>query len=317
MTHTPPAGPTARPDSLEAARSRLALTVADYAALLAATRAAIAADAAGCPDPLVWVRALLAGRGQLPAPGISPLLVLADARTAMHMAEQPGHRAGGPERPAATARTFREHDPYRAAGAPCGCLWELSGGGRVTVARIASCGGRLHRAPQAGSATPVVVCQITLEGRPESARTARRWAARILADCPAADDAVSAVSEYVANSAVHSRSAGGGMIVARLIVAAGAWLRCEIRDAGPVRAATVHDDARPSATGSDRGEAGPLAEHGRGLELVRALAWMSGTDRAGLAWFAMHWQPGPAEPPARPAPGRAPLAVRQAVPSHA
>jgi hypothetical protein len=68
---------------LKAALSRLAATRANYACLLAACRASVAAAAAGAADPIVYVRGLLEDRGQLPAPGAVPRLVLADARSAL------------------------------------------------------------------------------------------------------------------------------------------------------------------------------------------------------------------------------------------
>ena len=76
--------PDARTD-LTAALSRLAALHADYAGLLAACRASVAAAAAGHTDPTGYVRALLSSHGQLPARGAAPLVVLADARTALHL----------------------------------------------------------------------------------------------------------------------------------------------------------------------------------------------------------------------------------------
>jgi hypothetical protein len=89
------------PDTeLRQALSRLAATHADYAGLLAACRASLAAESADHPDPLVYVRALLTGRGQLPEPGASPLVVLADARTALNLTRQHAHSV--PSRPVLT-----------------------------------------------------------------------------------------------------------------------------------------------------------------------------------------------------------------------
>jgi hypothetical protein len=70
--------------SLTAAPSRLA----EYADLLAAARASVAAAARGDADPVAYVRSLLAYRGQLPPDGASPLVILADARTALHLARE-------------------------------------------------------------------------------------------------------------------------------------------------------------------------------------------------------------------------------------
>jgi hypothetical protein len=67
----------------------LALLRADYARLLAAARATVAAAQAGTPDPLVYVEAELARHGGLPPRGASVPAVLADARTAMMLAARP------------------------------------------------------------------------------------------------------------------------------------------------------------------------------------------------------------------------------------
>lgn len=64
-------------------RTQLALTRARYAELLAAARAAVAAERNGDADPLGWIRGLLAERGQLPAPGAAARHVVADARSAL------------------------------------------------------------------------------------------------------------------------------------------------------------------------------------------------------------------------------------------
>lgn len=57
----------------------MALLRAEYARLLAAARAAVAAAREGAPDLLVYVEAELARHGGLPPQGVSVLAVLADA----------------------------------------------------------------------------------------------------------------------------------------------------------------------------------------------------------------------------------------------
>jgi hypothetical protein len=98
---------------LVAVRSRFALAAADYAALLAACRAAVAADAAGHPDPLGYVRDLLAARRQLPPRGASPLIVLADARTALHMTGWHAIRGDSPPLPANRQITSNRNEKGR------------------------------------------------------------------------------------------------------------------------------------------------------------------------------------------------------------
>ena len=61
----------------------LAIVQAEYAELLAATRAAVAAERNGDTDPLAYVRGLLAERGQLPLAGAVARHVVADARSAL------------------------------------------------------------------------------------------------------------------------------------------------------------------------------------------------------------------------------------------
>ena len=63
--------------------SPAAIVQAEYAELLAAARAAVAAERSGDTDPLAWIRGVLAERGQLPAPGAAAVQVVADARSAM------------------------------------------------------------------------------------------------------------------------------------------------------------------------------------------------------------------------------------------
>ena len=60
-----------------------AIVQAEYAELLAAARAAVAAERNGDTDPLAYVRGLLAERGPLPPPGAVPVQVVADARSAL------------------------------------------------------------------------------------------------------------------------------------------------------------------------------------------------------------------------------------------
>jgi anti-sigma regulatory factor (Ser/Thr protein kinase) len=323
---------------LRAALSRLAQSAADHGALIAACRAAVAAADRGDDDPLVYVRDLLGARGQLPPAGASPLLVLADARTALHMAGWPatradGHVIGGCPPAARTAPAWPVHgarpvleiadavtrpgrsDPSPPHAAPCGCLslpHAGATGGRGGMSGFTGCTmPALHDRPDplAALGIPigywdqrvppglwrVALYEAVLDGSPQAAREARRWAGRILEGCPAADDLALMLSELTANSAVHSRSAGRpGSIRARLVIAPRRWLRAEVLDDGPA-GANPGDTITP-------GESRPLhdnalAESGRGLDVVAALAAASGRDGA-TAWLLMPWQPAPAAVPA-------------------
>jgi len=66
-------------------RLRLALALArhEYADLLAAARAAVAAAARGDPNPLFWIRDQLSSHDQLPAPGAIPAQVAATTRAVL------------------------------------------------------------------------------------------------------------------------------------------------------------------------------------------------------------------------------------------
>jgi hypothetical protein len=66
----------------EAVRTQLALARAAYAELLACARAAVAAERDHAPDPMAYLRGVLAEYGQLPPDGMRPaqLLALAPVR---------------------------------------------------------------------------------------------------------------------------------------------------------------------------------------------------------------------------------------------
>jgi hypothetical protein len=82
-------GPAARGRPGSGPEERLALLRAEYAQLIAAARATVAAARAGASDPLVYVEAELARHGGLPPQGASVPTVLADACTAMMLAGKP------------------------------------------------------------------------------------------------------------------------------------------------------------------------------------------------------------------------------------
>src|SRR5690606_40313447 len=72
-------------DDLEQVRTREALLRSHYLGLLTAARASVAAERAGDPDPLVFLRHELDRRGQLPADDEQAQRILADAKAAMTM----------------------------------------------------------------------------------------------------------------------------------------------------------------------------------------------------------------------------------------
>jgi hypothetical protein len=72
--------------SHEGAEARLALLRAEYARLVTAARASIAAARAGVPDPLVYLEVELARHCGLPPDDATVPAVLADAAAAMVLA---------------------------------------------------------------------------------------------------------------------------------------------------------------------------------------------------------------------------------------
>jgi hypothetical protein len=70
------------------AEDKLALLRAEYARLAAAARASVAAFWAGAANPLAYVEAELIRHRGLPSRGSAVMVVLADARTAMTMADR-------------------------------------------------------------------------------------------------------------------------------------------------------------------------------------------------------------------------------------
>jgi hypothetical protein len=136
----------------------------------------------------------------------------------------------------------------------------------------------------------VVTSVLTLPGRPESARAAREFTAACMPGCPSAYEAMLCVDELVANAVQHSRSgASGGEITVRVTTEPGEWVRAEVEDQGP----------RLRVVPEDPDEAGELAEHGRGLDLVALLADETGAG-AGLRWFRMAWGAQACVPAPRP-----------------
>jgi anti-sigma regulatory factor (Ser/Thr protein kinase) len=106
---------------------------------------------------------------------------------------------------------------------------------------------------------------------------ARRFVARALDGCPAADDAILLTSEVVANALLYTRSAGGTFEV---LVWRGLGAACvAVVDGGA--------DIEPASRRAEE-----LAESGHGLELVEALAarWgYCGGPAGRVVWFALRW----------------------------
>jgi anti-sigma regulatory factor (Ser/Thr protein kinase) len=106
--------------------------------------------------------------------------------------------------------------------------------------------------------------ELVLPGIPQSAALARAAVRKIAVSAAQRDAAELAVSEFVANALQHSRSGLPGGTITLVVTASRRRLRIEVRDCGTFR-------CRP---------AGVLAEDGRGLPMVAAVA----ADFGNVAW---------------------------------
>jgi hypothetical protein len=115
-------------------------------------------------------------------------------------------------------------------------------------------------------------------------RRLRRWLRELLPDVPARDDVIIVAVELAANAVRHTASGCGGVFTVEITWrAAPCTVRIAVADGGA--------PARPQAAAAP----GPLSEHGRGLQVVRALAARSGAHgdhRGGLTWADVPWTGG-------------------------
>src|SRR5262245_31529068 len=117
----------------------------------------------------------------------------------------------------------------------------------------------------------------TYPGGPEHVHQVRADVRRLLEGCPVADDVLLCVSELATNAAVHSDSSrSGGTFTVRTESRPGSDVRIEVEDDGGPWVSSIPDPT-----------------HGRGLDIVRALAddWGITTTPAGRAvWARIIWQ---------------------------
>lgn len=116
----------------------------------------------------------------------------------------------------------------------------------------------------------------TFCGHPAEARAARRFVAKSLNGCPAADDAILLVSELATNAITHSASGQGGSFTVTVTHRVGD-VRVEVADQGGVWAS------------SENGR----NENGRGLLVVFTLAracGITGNESGRVVWFELGCQ---------------------------
>lgn len=137
----------------------------------------------------------------------------------------------------------------------------------------------------------LILGSITLLGRPEYVREARRFIVRTIgADHPRADAALLLTSELVTNAVMHSKSRLPGGTIGLVVAARTAGLLICVTDNGS-------DDTVPTARGNPDGEDGEHGEGGNGLLLVESLAdaWGYLRDPAStVVWLTLcthEWRP--------------------------
>src|SRR5450432_3787446 len=111
-----------------------------------------------------------------------------------------------------------------------------------------------------------------VSGDPLQLAVMRRWLASLLPECPARNDLVLVATELGSNAVLYTASSRGGGFAVEVT-----WSR------GVVRVA-VADGGAP---GGPRVVEDPLGEHGRGLQVVRALSermGVSGGPEGRLVW---------------------------------
>ena len=116
-------------------------------------------------------------------------------------------------------------------------------------------------------------------GQPSQASHVRADLAKIAAACPVIDELTLLTSELVTNAIIHTRSAlPGGRFTVRAYLYPGDYAWVEVEDQGGEWAS--------GPPGDD--------EHGRGLDLVAAIAgpgnWgIDGSTARRTAWYRLNW----------------------------
>jgi anti-sigma regulatory factor (Ser/Thr protein kinase) len=130
-------------------------------------------------------------------------------------------------------------------------------------------------------------------GEEAQIRELRRWLSGQLPECAARDDLITIAAELATNAVKHTASGRGGWFTVEV-----SWLCAAVRVA-------IADQGAPSGP-QLTGDPDPLAESGRGLQVVRGLSARAGVagDRDGrVVWAEVPWT---GETPRLPRPGDAP-----------
>lgn len=173
----------------------------------------------------------------------------------------PGHRASGHAPPPGKAM---DREPSAMPYA------EISGTERRAMTPGETC------PPNAVRLAPTVH-NCTFPALPAQVRQARKFVSGVLDGCPAADDAVLAVSEYATNSVLHSASAkAGGTFAVHVEIWMGAYVCIEVTDDGGPWQDHANHDGQP-----------------HGLAIVAALAADTGRDgdpsSGWVVWARLDW----------------------------
>lgn len=146
-----------------------------------------------------------------------------------------------------------------------------------TIAQLAGQGAWLVATPK----------RRVFPGRPDQVAQARRFVARMLDDCPVADDAQLCASELASNAIRHTRT-GCRSGKFQVVVWRGRASVC----------VAVLDDGSDGTPAPVAGTAGTLAESGHGLLAVQTLAawwghrgYRDGSARGTAVWFRLDWNP--------------------------
>jgi anti-sigma regulatory factor (Ser/Thr protein kinase) len=109
-------------------------------------------------------------------------------------------------------------------------------------------------------AAAAAVTSATYPGTAQSVPAARRFVRALAAGCPRAYDLELVAAEFISNAILHTPSGLDGGTFTVTVRHRPGWARVEVTDLGTL-------PWRPVQTDGDR-----LAEHGRGLAIVAALA---------------------------------------------